>query len=138
MAGGGRTFTFGSFAVRLLLTLFIVLSAYNPTGYSYYHWLIGDEGGFVSKFVVGLALVSINILLLVTAFDALKLLGMIIVVLNYSAVVWWLHTVGAIDFWYRPTMSMSVLIGVAAINAAGLSFSLWMGRLSGLLHIAKY
>jgi len=122
----------------MMLTLFIVLAAYNPTGYSYYHWLVSDHGGFVSKVMVGLLIVSINLLFLIMAIDALKLLGISLVVINYIAVVWWLHAIGAIDFWQGSTMWMTLLIGLATINAAGLSYSLWVGRLSGLMHISKY
>ena len=35
----GAPFTIGSFAWRLLFTLAVVLLTFNPTGYSYVHWL---------------------------------------------------------------------------------------------------
>lgn len=120
------------------MTLFIVLAAYNPTGYSYYHWLISDHGGFVSKVVVGLLILSLNLLFLIMAIDALKTLGVSLVIINYMAVVWWLHAIGAIDFWQPSTLWMALLIGLATVNAAGLSYSLWVGRLAGLLHVSKY
>ena len=138
MAGGARAFTTSSFIIRMLLALFVVLSAYNPTGYSYVHWLTGGEGGFVSKVVVGIIIFSLNVLFLVMAIDALKLLGISIVLVNYAAIVWWLHATGMIDFWRPATMWMSLLVGLATIHAAGLSYSLWLGRLSGLLHVSKY
>ena len=34
-----RRFTFGSFLGRALLAALLVFATYNPSGYSYYHWL---------------------------------------------------------------------------------------------------
>ena len=33
----------GSFVMRLLASLLLVFSTYNPTGYSYYHWLMNGS-----------------------------------------------------------------------------------------------
>lgn len=133
-----RTFTTSSFLIRLLLALFVVFATYNPTGYSYVHWLANTSGDVFSKFVVGLALLSFNIILLLTAYDALKRHGIIIVLANYGAIVLWLHIADFISLWDGRTFWMSLLVGLAAVHTAGLCYSLWIGRLSGLVHVAKY
>src|SRR5204862_6811154 len=42
------TFSLSSFAIRLLVSLFVVLATYNPTGYSLVHWLIDRAAGPLS------------------------------------------------------------------------------------------
>jgi hypothetical protein len=138
MSDGGRVFTTSSFVIRLLFAMFIVFATYNPTKYSYIHLLKDGEFDLGFKIVLGLALLTLNLFLLVTALDALKLLGIVIVVVDCLGVTYWLHSAGIIDLWRGDTLVLALLGTLAALNAAGLSFSLWSGRLSGLLHVAKY
>lgn len=133
-----RTFTTSSFIIRLLMALFVVFSTYNPTGYSYFHWVTSSPGDIFSKIVIGLVLATFNFILLLTAYDALKIYGVTLVVANYTAIVIWLHAAGFITFWDWRTFWMCILVGVAMLHTVGLSYSLWMGRLSGLMHVAKY
>jgi hypothetical protein len=53
-----RRFTFPPFLTRLLGSALLVFSTYNPTGYSYYHWLMtSDTGSPALKTMVGFIIV---------------------------------------------------------------------------------
>lgn len=52
-----QSFTFGSFCLRWAAASFIVFATYNPSGYSYYHWVTsGLETQTSAKVLAGLAL----------------------------------------------------------------------------------
>ena len=138
MSASGRVFTTSSFVIRLLFALFIVFATYNPTRYSYIHLLQDGQLDLGLKLVLGLILFTLNVFLLTTALDSLRPLGIILVVLDCMGIAYWLHSIGAIDLWRGETFVLAVLATLAALNAAGLSYSLWSGRLSGLTHIAHH
>ena len=59
-SGGRRTsaeFNWGGFAFRLVATLALVLATYNPSGWSYVHWVksaFSNSGLGPEHFVVGI------------------------------------------------------------------------------------
>lgn len=56
---GQYEFTFSGFLARWLASLFIVFATYNPSGYSYYHWVMTDGDDALSlKVAAGLALAT--------------------------------------------------------------------------------
>ena len=136
MSGGGRVFTTSGFLIRLLLALFIVFVPYNPTRYSFIYLVKDSQVGFSLKLMVGLILLTLNVYLLVTAMASLRTLGITLVLLNCFAIGYWLHSVAIIDLWRGETLVLFLLTTLAVLNAAGLSYSLWCGRLSGLTHLA--
>ena len=138
MSDSGRAFTTSSFVIRLLFALFIVFATYNPTRYSYIHLLQDGQFDLGLKVVLGLILFTLNMFLLTTAVDSLRPLGIVLVVLDCMGIAYWLHSIGVIDLWRGETFVLSLLATLAALNAAGLSYSLWSGRLSGLTHIAHH
>jgi hypothetical protein len=138
MSDGGRVFTTSSFVIRLLFAMFIVFATYNPTKYSYIHLLKDSDFDLGLKIVLGLLLLTLNLFLLFTALDALRPLGMIIVVVDCLGITYWLHSAGIIDLWRGDTLVLAFLGTLATLNAVGLSFSLWAGRLSGLMHVASH
>jgi hypothetical protein len=122
--------------IRLLFAVFIVFIPYNSTRYSFIYLVRDNEVAFSLKLVVGLILLTLNVYLLVTAMSSLRTLGITLVVLNCFAIAFWLHSAGIINLWRAETLALSILTTIAVLNAAGLCFSLWCGRLSGLTHIA--
>ncbi len=52
-----HVFSLGGFLVRWAGCVFLVFASYNPTGYSYYHWIIGGgDAQLPMKVASGLAL----------------------------------------------------------------------------------
>jgi hypothetical protein len=56
MAIKGQQFTVVPFTVRLVCSALLVFATYNPSGYSYYHWVIDGGGPVALKIMVGLAM----------------------------------------------------------------------------------
>jgi hypothetical protein len=56
---GQYEFTFGGFVSRWLASLFVVFATYNPSGYSYYHWIVARTDDHLSlKVAAGVLLAT--------------------------------------------------------------------------------
>src|SRR5712691_3199389 len=69
----------GFVLVRLLLSLAFVFATYNPTGYSFFHWITDVGEGVLSlKAVVGLALAMTYYAIFRVVFAAFRRSGLIV------------------------------------------------------------
>jgi hypothetical protein len=74
-----RRFTFPPFLTRLLGSAFLVFSTYNPTGYSYFHWLVtSDSGSPALKVTVGFVIVLLYAIVVRIIAAAFHRSGMIV------------------------------------------------------------
>jgi hypothetical protein len=114
----GAPFTIGSFAWRLLFTLAVVLLTFNPTGYSYVHWLRSALlGGW---------------LIVVTATQrALGSLGLIVLAAFLAALVWWLFDAGWLATSSAGGLEWITLVCLAVLLAVGMSWSFIWRRMTG-------
>ncbi len=125
-------FTPLGFALRLLAALALVLLTYNPTGYSFYHWA-AKELPHVSpaSVVVGIVLLVGWIVFLTATMRSIGLLGVVIALAFFGAVVWMVVSWGWLDPHNGAAMAWIVLLVFAIILAIGLSWSHLRRRLTG-------
>ena len=126
------------FITRLGGAIFIVLATFNPTGYSYIHWIIntGSER-LVLKLAVGLALFMVYYALFSITLAAFRRTGLIVGLLAsllFATEIVVLITPRSL----RHTVSGSLLIGeyvlllsLAVVIAFGVSWSSFIERLTG-------
>ncbi|HEX3500161.1 MAG TPA: DUF6524 family protein [Stellaceae bacterium] len=128
----------GSFVLRLLGSLLLVFSTYNPAGYSYYHWMMnGSFSPIALKVFVGIGLVLVYGVVLTVMFAAFRGAGLFaggLAALLFSIelaiiVVPTQHEAS----WQRWVVigQYSVLIAVAVVIAFGVSWSHLIERLTG-------
>lgn len=119
---------------RGLFCLFVVFALYNPSGYSYLHWLAQGFGWFWLKLAVGTVLATVLLMLWRTTSGVLKRGGMVLV---------GLFCLGAGMSWARLTgwpllggeaLPVWALLSLAALFTAGLSYSHLDHRLGGITH----
>ena len=127
-----ETFTFWGFVSRWLLAMFIVLVTYNPSGYSYFHWIFeGSGGNWLGKGLVGLALGITYVTFFLAALRSLGIFGMLVWAGLFVAIEWFL-----IQF-FQPlttgTVVTMALIVLASVLGIGVSWSYIRARLSGQL-----
>lgn len=92
-----RQFTVTSFLIRLVATLFVVLSTYNPSGFSYVHWLLqGRPGDALLQIAVAIVYVVAYYVFLMTTLRALHVSGIVLTVALLASLVWVLIDMGAI------------------------------------------
>lgn len=127
-----------SFVMRLLCSLLLVFSTYNPTGYSYVHWTIGDASAPVAlKVVVGIGLVLVYGVVLTVMFAAFRGLGMIVG--GFAALLFSVELAillvpvprGASWHSWALLGQYAVLLALALVIAFGVSWSHLIERLTG-------
>jgi len=112
-------FTWASFLIRWLAITALVLATYNPSGYSYLHWLIEwQQEQLALKAAVGLIMAGLFWLMLVAAWLVLRLIGVLLlagIALSLSLTAWQLGLV--------PPTSASVQFLLLVMLATTLTFA---------------
>jgi hypothetical protein len=127
-----------SFVMRLLASLLLVFSTYNPTGYSYYHWIMnGSLSPVALKVFVGIGLVIAYGVVLTVTFAAFRRAGLIVgglaALLFSIELAILLVPIPRGASWQNWIMlgQYSVLFALAVVIAFGVSWSLLIERLTG-------
>jgi hypothetical protein len=125
---------------RFLCALALVLATYNPTGYSFYHWIIALGEGLLSlKVVVAMTLAMIYYMLFRVVFAAFRRSGMIVGGLAGVLFATELARVAATGHsqhtwhFYFLLGQYVTLCAVAIVLSIGVSWSHLMERLTGQL-----
>ena len=126
------TFTIWGFINRWLLAMFIVLATYNPSGYSYFHWIFDGSGEhWLGKILVGFGFGIAYATFFLAALRSLGIFGMLVWAALFASIEWFL-----IRF-FEPLSTQTVvtmaLIVFASVLGIGVSWSYIRLRLSGQL-----
>jgi hypothetical protein len=131
---GEPGFTFGSFLLRLVFALVVVLLTFNPSGFSFFHWA---KDAFLSSslgplhVLAGLALLVGWVLFVQATRQSLGLVGILLVGSLFAVLVWMLFFYDVVNSSSSTTLTWIVLIGVAVILTIGMSWAHLRRRLSG-------
>lgn len=131
---GEPGFSIGSFFLRLLLALAIVLLTFNPSGFSFFHW---TRDAFLNSslgplhLLAGIALLIGWVLFVQATRQSLGLLGVVLVASLFGVLVWMLFFYDVVKSSSGATLTWIVLIGVAVVMTVGISWAHLRRRLSG-------
>lgn len=129
-----RAFTSRSFAVRWVVAFVLVFGAFNPTGWSYWHWVTGAEAAIGPvKVVVGLALLIAYVVYLRATWRSIGPIGAALVLAFLAALVWLAIDLGLLDPAAVTPMTYVALLIFATVLAIGISWSHLRRRISGQL-----
>ncbi len=82
-------FTLRSFSLRTLLAILLVLVTINPSGYSYYHWVIRPGSGTpYLELIAGLILLAGWVIYVRAAKNSLGLKGALLVGVVFVVLIW--------------------------------------------------
>jgi len=128
------------FFARFLFSLALVLATYNPSGYSFYHWMIDFGAGLPSlKVIVALILVMIYYVIFRVVFAAFRRSGLIVG--GLAAVLFAVVLAGVVvprrsehswHFYFLLSQYIT-LCAVAIVLSLGVSWSHLIERLTGQL-----
>ncbi|MDQ1344567.1 MAG: hypothetical protein QG586_97 [Pseudomonadota bacterium] len=125
-------FSFSGFLGRLVFSVALVLLTFNPTGHSYYHWLLD---GFPSitpgEAVAGIVLLGAWIFFVRSTLAAMGALGVGLLLALFASIVWWVTSRGWLDLGNRNAMAWVVLGVLGVVLGVGMSWSHIRRRLSG-------
>ena len=133
-----KSFGGTSFLMRLLASLVLVLATYNPSEFSYYHWLtnvIGNGGPGPVHFFVGVVLLIGWVIFLIATKRSLGTLGTALGAALLAMGIWVLVDFGIIRAGSATAIAWLALISLAILLAIGLSWAHIWRRLSGQLEV---
>ena len=124
------------FLGRWIFALLLVLGTYNPTGYSYVTWVLGEETSFGPVvLIVGLLLLIGWIFCVKTTFDALGWLGVTLGGALFAAVIWLLVDIGWVSLESTGILTWLALIVISLILATGMAWSHIKRRVTGQINV---
>ena len=127
-----ETFGVQRFVTRWLAAMFLVLASYNPSGYSYYHWISElDVGNWVLKLLIGVVLAILYATFGLATQRSLGRLGIAAWLLFFAVVTWTMIDLGLLRIAGSGTVATIVLVNLANLLAVGVSWSYVRARLSG-------
>lgn len=113
-------FTFVRFALRWTVSAFLLFGTYNPSGTSYYHWLVNRDGTYLSlKIMVGLFLVWAYLALLPIVWGSMGPVGIgvtVAILATGGLVLWDYGLLEHIDPTFYPYAALASLATVLALG----------------------
>lgn len=120
---------------RIAFAVALVLLTYNPSGFSFYHWLTAPPSGITAtKALAGVALAIGWVICLRTAFVALGVLGLVLGAALLASFVWVLADYKLVET-TGPALVWIALLITGAVLGLGLSWSLVRARATGQLEV---
>jgi hypothetical protein len=141
ISGGRRTsaeFDWGGFFLRLAGTTALILATYNPSGWSYVHWLKNAhaaDGLGPEHFVVGVLFLIGWVILLTATQRSMGTLGLVLEALLFGGIVWMLVDFGVLSIDSTSEFTWIILIILSVMLAIGLSWSHFWRRLTGQFEV---
>jgi len=126
--------TWSGFSLRLLFALILVLATYNPSGKSYFHWVLSAIEPLAISPVLAICgiLICIGWVIYIRATMAsLGVLGLLLATVLFACVVWLFVDLGWLSVSNVSAFSWVALSGLALMLAVGMSWSHIRRRLSG-------
>lgn len=122
--------------LRVIFAVALVFVTFNPSGWSFYHWVSAPPAGITAvKALVGLLLLIGWLICVRTAFVSLGLVGAILLAALLAAFVWVLIDYHVIDGASRSSLVWIGLAIAGLVFGIGLSWSLIRARATGQVEV---
>ncbi len=125
-------FKFSDLAWRMVFSVALVYLTFNPSGFSYYHWI---ADGFPSitpvEVIAGIVLLGLWIFFVRSTLQAMGTIGLLLLLALFAAIVWWMVSQGWLDVADRSTMAWIVLGILGLVLGFGMSWAHIRRQVSG-------
>ncbi|MDR2212586.1 MAG: DUF6524 family protein [Pseudomonadales bacterium] len=127
--------TFSGVVLRFFFALVLVLCTYNPSGYSYFHWV--SENFALTPYVVlaGLVLLIGWGFYLKATFNSLGLIGVLASIAVLSCFLWLAVSWGWLSLSNVSAVAWAVELLLALLLTVGMCWSFFTRRASGQLDV---
>lgn len=127
---------FDGFLMRWIFALVLVLGTYNPSGYSFFTWVLdGDTSFGPVVLIIGLLLLIGWIFCVKATFDAIGWLGVTLGAALFAAFIWLFVDMGWLSMESTGIMTWMALVVVSLILAVGMAWSHVKRRITGQLNV---
>lgn len=131
-----RVFGWSNFLIRLVVAIFLVFATYNPSGYSWAHWLKNSETKLDPILIVSAILLLIGwVIFLRATARSLGLVGSILVLALFGSILWAMVFYGWLSLDNPSAVSYVALILISLLLAIGISWSHVRRRMTGQLDV---
>jgi len=131
-----HSFNFSGFMLRWGMALLLVFLTYNPSGYSWYHWLAGAENKIEPLIALSGVLLLIGWVIYVRATArSLGVMGTLLSLALFGTLVWALIYYQIISLDNTTFLTYLSQVILSAVMAIGLSWSHVRRRLTGQLDV---
>jgi hypothetical protein len=125
-------FSYPGIIARWLISMFLVFATFNPSGYSYVHWVMGESNQPWSlKILTGIVLGSIVATFFLATRRSLGMRGILATTGLLAAATWTLIDLGLLSNLSHRAYVTIALFAVACILTLGVSWSNLTLRISG-------
>ncbi len=125
-------FNLPQFGLRFLFALVLVMCSYNPSGYSFAHWLMQTLPSITPLLAVaGSALIIGWAIYLRASFRSLGVAGMVLATVFFGCLIWLFVDLGLLSLSNVSTFSWVVLVLLALVLAFGISWSHIRRKITG-------
>ena len=123
-------------ALRFLFALLLVFLSYNPSGYSYFHWVHYSFSDITPYVVIaGIVLLIGWGIYLKATLNSLGLIGIIALAALFACLVWLFIYWGFLSVTDISAMAWVIEILLAALLAVGMCWSHFTRRMSGQVDV---
>jgi len=127
-----KEFGFVAFLTRWVPAFILVAAFYNPTSYSFYHWVSkSEDANLPLQVLIGLALLAGLLIYVVATFKAMGYLGTTLLVVAAGIIVWAFSELGWLTVDETSDAAWLGIIVLATILAIGISWAGIWRRLTG-------
>ena len=127
-----RNLTLGGVLARFAASLVLVVATFNPTGFSFVHWIAANFPHLEPiQLVVGIALLGLWLFFLHATWRSLGTVGVVLGLAFLAAVVWLFASWGWFHSATHTSMIWMALVLIACLLTFGLSWALIQRRISG-------
>ncbi len=129
--------TWNGFLIRLGVALLLVLTTFNPSGYSYFHWLKGNLPDSISALeaFAGVILVIGWVMFIRAGKRSLGFVGLLLASAFFATLFWLLMDWGLLEPENIDAVTWLVEILLAGVLAIGMSWSHIRRRMSGQVDV---
>lgn len=123
-------------ALRFLFALLLVLLSYNPSGYSYFHWVYQSLSHITPYIVIaGLILLIGWGIYIKATLNSLGVIGISVLAALFASLVWLFVYWGFLSVANISAMAWVIEILLAALLAVGMCWSHFTRRMSGQVDV---
>ena len=132
MEGLMRNLSLAGVFGRLVASLVLVVATFNPSGYSFIHWVAGNFPRLAPlQVVVGIALLGLWMFFLHATWRSLGTVGVVLGLAFLAALVWLFTSWGWFNSASHQALIWVALLMIACLLTFGLSWALVQRRISG-------
>ena len=125
-------FNFRNVLLRVLFSLALVFLTFNPSGHSYYHWLLDGTARIQPPVVIaGIVLLGAWLFFVRATFTSMGTVGVVLLLALFAAIIWWLVSQGLLSVENRSAMAWAILTCLGLLLGIGMSWAHIRARISG-------